>query len=170
MTLAHILALLVAVVGCITDVRSRRIPNVLTFGAAIAALGVSAAFDGFTGATGALAGWCVGLAVFFIPFALGGLGAGDVKLMAALGAWLGPADALWLGVYTALVGGVVALAVALARGYLRAALSNVWLLLTHWRARGLTALPEVTLEGSNGPRLAYAVPIFFGLVMTIWMR
>jgi prepilin peptidase CpaA len=170
MTLAQILALAVAVVACITDVHSRRIPNVLTFGAALAALGVGAAIGGFTGATSALAGWVVGLAVFFVPFALRGLGAGDVKLMAALGAWLGPADALWLGVYTALAGGVVALFVAIARGYLRTALSNVWLLLTHWRARGLRALPEITLEGSGGPRLAYAVPIFCGLVMTLWLR
>ena len=170
MTLAQILALAVAVVACITDVRARRIPNVLTFGAALAAIGAGAATGGFTGAGSAIAGWVVGVAVFFVPFALRGLGAGDVKLMAALGAWLGPADALWLGVYTALAGGIVALAVALAHGYLRAALSNVWLLLTHWRARGLRALPEITLEGSGGPRLAYAVPIFCGLVMTLWLR
>ena len=170
MTLAQILALAVAVAACITDVRTRRIPNVLTVGAAIAALGVGATTGGFTGATTAVSGWLVGAAVFFIPFALRGLGAGDVKLMAALGAWLGPADALWLAVHTALAGGIVALAVAFAHGYLRAALSNVGLLLTHWRVRGLRALPEITLEGSAGPRLAYAVPIFCGLVMTLWLR
>jgi prepilin peptidase CpaA len=121
-------------------------------------------------ATTAAAGWLVGAAVFFIPFALGGLGAGDVKLMAALGAWLGPADALWLGVYTAIAGGAAALIVALAHGYMRQALSNVWLLLTHWRVNGIRALPQLTLAGSSTPRLAYAVPILCGLLVTLWLR
>jgi prepilin peptidase CpaA len=112
----------------------------------------------------------VGAAVFVIPFALGGLGAGDVKLLAAMGAWLGPSGAFWLALYTGVAGGVMALAVALGTGYLRRALSNVWLLLSHWRVAGLRSLPEISLEGSTGPRLAYALPIFAGLMATLWLR
>jgi len=170
MGITHMIALGVALVACITDVRTRRIPNILTFGAAAAGLGAGAALNGTDGVLTASAGWGVGVAVFFIPFALGGLGAGDVKLMAALGAWLGPGDALWLGVHTALAGGVAAIVVATARGYLRTAFANIWMLLTHWRVNGVRPLTEVSLEGSSGPRLAYAVPILCGLVVTIWLR
>jgi hypothetical protein len=62
----------------------------------------------------------------------------------------------------------MAIIVSLATGYLRKALSNMMLLLTHWRVAGLRALPEITLEGSKGPRLAYAIPIFAGTVVAIW--
>ena len=47
------------------------------------------------------------------------MGAGDVKLLAALGAWLGPAESVWLAMFAAMAGGVLGLAVAIARGYLR---------------------------------------------------
>jgi prepilin peptidase CpaA len=162
-------ALSIAIVGCACDLRSRRIPNVLTFGAAVTGL----AYHGYTGGAGAFGqsalGWLVGALVFIVPFALGGLGGGDVKLVAALGAWIGPADAIWLALYTAVAGGVMAIAVSVAHGYLRTALGNVRLLLCHWRVAGLTALPEVTLDRSSAPKLAYAVPILMGMVVTLWV-
>jgi prepilin peptidase CpaA len=63
-------------------------------------------------------GWTVGIAIFFLPFALGGLGAGDVKLLGAIGAWLGPMNAVWVGLYAGAAGGVLAIFVALTKGYL----------------------------------------------------
>ena len=170
LTLKTVVVVVVGLIACVTDLRSRRIPNVLTFGAAGAALGYAFAVAGWRGLAIAALGWLIGAAAFFIPFALGGLGAGDVKLLAAMGAWLGPAGAVWLALYTGVAGGVMALAVALGSGYLRRALSNVSLLLMHWRVAGLRPLSEVSLEGSNGPRLAYALPIFAGLVATLWLR
>jgi len=169
-TLKSAVVLSVGIVACVTDLRSRRIPNVLTFGAAGAALVYGAVVGGWSGLGSAALGWIIGAAAFFIPFALGGLGAGDVKLLAAMGAWLGPIGAFWLALYTGVAGGVMALAVALGSGYLRRALTNVSLLLMHWRVAGLRPLSEVSLEGSAGPRLAYALPIFAGLVATLWLR
>ena len=170
MTLTSIIALSVAGTACVTDLRNRRIPNLLTFGAAIAAL----VFAGITGGWSALlfaaAGWLVGAAVFFLPFALGGLGAGDVKLLAALGAWLGPYDTIWLALFTGIAGGIAAVVVALANGYLKQALKNIYLLLMHLRVSGLTPLDTVSLEGSSAPRLAYALPICAGLMVTLWLR
>ena len=160
----------VGLIACVTDLRSRRIPNVLTFGAAGAALVYAAVVSGWSGVGAAALGWLIGAVAVIVPFALGGLGAGDVKLLAAMGAWLGPLGALWLALYTGVAGGVMALVVALASGYLRRALSNVTLLLMHWRVFGLRPLNEVSLEGSEGPRLAYALPIFAGLVTTLWLQ
>lgn len=160
--------LLVAIAAAVSDVRERRIPNVLTFGAAAAAVIFGLVTAGMNGLGVSAAGWLVGVALFFPFFALGGMGAGDVKLLAALGAWVGPADVVWLALFTAMAGGVVGGFVALRHGYLRKALANVWLLITHWRVFGFKAVPGFTLSDDQAPRIAYAVPILVGAVITIW--
>ena len=63
-------------------------------------------------------GWLLGIALFFPFFALGGLGGGDVKLLGALGAWLGPTAVFHVGLYSAIAGGVMASLVAFRAGYL----------------------------------------------------
>ena len=166
----HIAAVVVAAVGCAFDLSTRRIPNALTFGAAAAALAYRAGSGGLDALGGGVGGWLIGALVFAVPFLLGGLGGGDVKLLAALGAWVGPSDALWLALYTGVSGGMLAVAVALANGYLRQAFRNIWLLLCRWRVAGARAVPELTLEGSASPKLAYALPILCGTVVTTWMR
>jgi prepilin peptidase CpaA len=170
MKVTYVIAMLIGLAACVTDVRSRRIPNVLTFGSAFAALIFHTVTAGSSGLLTALAGWGLGIAFFFPPFALGGMGGGDVKLLGALGAWLGPGLAMWVALYAGLAGGVLALAAALATGYLRQALANLRLLLTHWSVAGVGRVDEITLEGSKGPRLAYAVPIFVGTLAAIWLH
>jgi prepilin peptidase CpaA len=170
MNTAYLIALFVGFSACITDVRSRRIPNILTFGAAAAAIVFHTSTSQSAGLLKSVEGWFVGAAIFILPFALGGLGAGDVKLLAALGAWVGPSDALWIALYAGVAGGILALVVAGSKGYLGQALSNIWLLLSHWRATGIRPLHEISLEGSRGPRLAYAIPIFAGLLVNGWLR
>jgi prepilin peptidase CpaA len=98
------------------------------------------------------------------------MGAGDVKLLAALGAWLGPHNAFWLAVYGLMAGGAVSLVVAVARGYLFTALRNIWMLLKFWWLVGPRPVPGATLADYDGPRLAYAVPIFLGTVAVLWLR
>jgi len=163
-------ALAVGFIACITDLRHRRIPNLLTFGAAGLALAFHGSFAGTPGLLTALAGWLVGTALFLPFFLLGGMGGGDVKLLAALGAWLGPRDAFWLAIYASLAGGAMAIAVALARGYLLTALRNVMALLAYWSVAGPRPLPSLTLEHGTAPRLAFAVPMFVGMMVTLWVR
>jgi len=162
--------ILVALVAVVFDLRTRRIPNFLTFGAAAAAL-IYAVYDGGLSGLGlAAAGWLAAAALFFPFFALGGTGAGDVKLLAALGAWLGPIESVWLAMFAAMAGGVLGLAVAIARGYLRTAFSNLWVMLMHWRVQGLEPVPGLTLKDTTSPRLAYAIPITIGALCTLWRR
>jgi prepilin peptidase CpaA len=162
--------LVVAFIACVTDVRTRRIPNALTFGAAALAILFHLTASGLPGLQTALLGWLVGLVVFLPFFLLGGMGAGDVKLLAALGAWLGPGDAFWLAIYASLAGGVMGLVVALARGYLATALRNLKNLLVFWWYVGPRPMDSVTLDGGTGPRLAYALPMFVGTMVTVWLR
>jgi prepilin peptidase CpaA len=169
-TVAPVAASAVALTACLTDLRSRRIPNYLTFGGAVAALVFHLVTGGLSGLGWAAAGWGVGLLLFLPIFALRGIGGGDVKLLAALGAWLGPSLTLWLAFWSAIAGGAFALVVALASGYAVKAFRNVWGMLSYWRVMGLQPHPAVTLESGAGPRLPYSLPIAAGLGLTLWLR
>jgi prepilin peptidase CpaA len=170
MDVTHLVCLGLAVAACVCDLRTRRIPQVLTLGGAAAAVVFHLATGGLTAGAASLAGWALAVLMFLLPFALGGLGGGDVKLLGALGAWLGPGDAVWLAIYTGVAGGILAVGWSLANGYLSQALRNIHLLLMHWRLGGLRPLPTLTLEHGHAPRLAYAVPILAGMLVTVWLR
>jgi prepilin peptidase CpaA len=170
MNLYQSVALGLAVTAVVSDVTTRRIPNLLTFGAAFVAFAAHGYAAGWTGAGWSLAGWLLGAAFFFPVFALGGMGAGDLKLLGALGAWLGPAAAAWVALYSGIAGGVMALFVAAFSGYLTTAFTNIWGLLTYWRVAGVRPAPDLMLSTRQGPRLAYAVPVLAGLVVTLWIR
>jgi prepilin peptidase CpaA len=166
----ELVAIAVGAAAVYFDLRVRRIPNVLTFGATLAALVLGGVTGGVTGLTRAAGGWLVGVALFFPFFALRGLGAGDVKLLGALGAWIGPMLTVWSAIFASIAGGVIALVIALRHRYLAEAFSNIRLLLTHWMVGGVKPLDSVSLTGTRGPRLAYSVPIVTGMVLALWLR
>jgi prepilin peptidase CpaA len=170
MTVFQMAAIGVAIVAAAWDLKSRRIPNVLTFGSAAAAFFAHAFIAGLPGVGWSIAGWLVGVAFFLPFFALGGMGAGDVKLLAALGAWLEPGATVWVALFSLIAGGVLGLAIAIGYGYLTQAFANISWMLQFWRAEGPKPVPEVTLATHKGPRLAYAVPVFAGLMVTLWLK
>lgn len=86
-----------------SDVRTRRIPNWLTVSALVLALAVHGVVGGLGGLGFALAGFAVGFGILFVLWALGGGGGGDVKMMGALGAWLGLTMILQVFVVSAMV-------------------------------------------------------------------
>ena len=97
-----------------SDVRSRRLPNWLTLGGAGAGLFAQAVLRGGPGALDSALGWLLGVALLFIPFALRGMGAGDVKLLGAVGATRGASFVFVAFLFTAFVGGALSL-LAMAR-------------------------------------------------------
>ena len=108
----------------VVDIRSRRIPNELT--ATMAGLGVGFAAAGVSGVPlwASAAGFVLGLALMMPGHVLGATGAGDVKLMAAVGAIVGPAIVVTAFLFTAVAGGVLAVAVAARRRRLTATLAG----------------------------------------------
>ena len=161
-----IVALLLASLCLITDLRSRRIPNVLTLPAVGIGLLLGLMLGGWEGLANSAIGLGLGLAVMIIPYLVGGMGAGDVKLMAALGALMGHPAIIHVFLYTILIGGLFSLVNALSRGTLRSALGNMY----QWtkslalqRLGGLRAgLTETELAQTAGV-IPYGVAIALGL-------
>lgn len=153
-----------------TDVRTRRIPNALTLGAAVVGIAFGGAANGGYGLGWSVAGWVVGLLLFLPLFALRAMGGGDVKLLAAFGAWLGPALVCWVAVYGAIAGGGLALLLVLWRGRLAATLAGMRAIVIHWRLSGLKPHPVVTLDNPEAVRMPYALPIALGALATLWLR
>jgi prepilin peptidase CpaA len=114
------------------DLKTRRIPNYLTLGGALAGLGFQLGAHGWPGLEDGLAGLGLGLGLLLGPYLLGGMGAGDVKACAALGAWLGLWRSLILFIYMGIWGGVIILALFLWQGRLWAGLRQEWHFLLNW--------------------------------------
>lgn len=106
---------LTGVLACAWDLRTGRIPNTVTLGSAALAAVVHASQGGVQGVVFGLGGCALGLALFLPWFLMGAMGGGDVKLMAAFGAWLGPVQVVWACLYAMAAGGVLAAAVLIAR-------------------------------------------------------
>src|SRR5207245_4665172 len=102
-------------VATFTDLRSRRIPNWLVLPFLLSGIAVSGWLHGWHGIGQSLAGLGLGALLFGILCWMGGMGMGDVKLCAAIGAWIGPSQLLFVLVITGIAGGIIAVAYALRR-------------------------------------------------------
>jgi prepilin peptidase CpaA len=151
-----------AAIGSVPDVRERRIPNRITGPAILLGLTLHAVFGGWQGlGDSALAGLIAG-GVFLVFFLAGGMGAGDVKLMAAVGCLSGLSPLPLLLISTAIAGAVFAIAVAISRGLFRETLRNVLELLRHHSRHGITPHQELNLGNARTLRLPFALPIAAG--------
>jgi prepilin peptidase CpaA len=164
------IAIAVGISACVTDLRQARIPNALTFPAALAGFAWHAWVGGTEGALTSAGGLGVGLLIWLPLYAVGGIGGGDVKLLAAFGAWLGPVDTLHVALAAAIAGGVFAVLVACRRRYMAQAWTNVCCAFMQWRLTGFGRVDGLTVSDSPGPRLAYAVPMLVGLGVTLWLQ
>lgn len=153
------LAILAAGVGAgaIIDLRTRRVPNTLTVTLAAAGLLSAASGIGSLGILASLAGVGLGLALMLPGHLVGATGAGDVKLLAASGAVLGPAAIATAFVYALLAGGVLALIVAAQRGRVRTTLAGTGRLVA---SRAANAIELEHPDANN--RFAYAPAIAIG--------
>jgi prepilin peptidase CpaA len=116
----QIVLLLVVGTAAWSDFRTRQIPNEITVPGAVLGFALYVWHSGVQGAWTSLEGALLGLGIFIVFFLVGGMGAGDVKLFAAVGSLVGPQALLLVFVFTGVLGGIVAGAVAIWRGHLRA--------------------------------------------------
>ena len=159
-------------VAAVFDVRAHRIPNWLVLLGAVTCIAgqmIQPALLGF-GITGALKGIAVGFALMLPLYLVRATGAGDVKLMAMVGAYLGPWGVASAALLSFIAGGVLALAVALARGALGQLFANVRTMLYGTLVTSMTngkttiAAPAVSVG-----KLPYGVAIAIGTVVHVVM-
>ena len=104
MTIQDTLVILISAIGGIYDLKSRRIPNWLTFGTFIAALAFNIFHFNLSSILNCLLGFLVGILLLIIPYIFGGMGAGDVKLLGAIGSVVGFKNIISIFIYSAICG------------------------------------------------------------------
>jgi prepilin peptidase CpaA len=159
-----------ALVASVFDVKSRRIPNFITIPSFLLGLALHLALGGWKQLLSALAGGIVCGLVFLIFYIAGGMGAGDVKLIMAVGCLAGLSHVSYLLVLTAISGGLMAVVLALTRGQLQQTIMNVGELATHHSHEGLQPHPDLNLGNAATLRLPYALAIAGGSLITLYFQ
>ncbi len=149
-----LLGLLVSAVA--SDLRRHRIPNLLVVLGLVLGLAVQAYSGGISGLGDGALGMLIGFGVFLPLYALGGMAAGDVKLMAMVGSFMTPHFALWAAFFSLIAGGLCGLVLVLVRGQVQQTLGRYWLML---RARAYLAPAADEVAGKPFP---YSVAILLG--------
>jgi len=157
------------VVAAVIDGLQLKVPNWITYPMIFSGWIYSAAFSPYAGWEGlwlSLIGTAVGLALLLPPYAVGGMGAGDVKLLAGVGAWMWGTNTLYAFAVTALVGGVIAIVMVLWAGAWQKHKNQFWSILNEIATvKDPEKLSEIAAE--RKPRmflLPYGIPIAIGSI------
>ena len=153
-----------------TDLRSHRIPNWLVLPFLVAGFAVSGWLHGWQGIVQSLEGAGRALVIYGFLFWMGGMGAGDVKLCIAIGAWIGPSQLFIALVVTGMAGGVMVLCWALFGGFLKELLTGAGNLVFGWKERGGLRDPEMALSNPLRRRMPYAPAIAIGTLISFFAR
>lgn len=159
---------IVLVIACITDLRERRIPNWLVVPFLVAGPLRAVLFYGWTGLIDSLEGFALAALITGVLWWMRGLGMGDVKLCAALGAWIGPSQMMLALVLTALAGGILAVCWALYNGALRRALRGAWGLVLTLLRKGTDAKEDYSLRRPGSLKMPYAPAIAVGTLISFF--
>jgi prepilin peptidase CpaA len=173
-------------VASCTDLRSCRIPNWLVLPFLLAGIVISPlrsdwqgsghgiGWQGFgqsfAGLGQSFAGMGLGLLVFGLLFWLGGMGGGDVKLCAAVGAWIGPMQLFFAMVYAGIAGGFMVLCWAVFGGFFKELFTGAGDLVFGLKQRGMKRDPELTLANPLKRRMPYAPAIAIGTLLSFFAR
>ena len=147
-----IFLLLIATIGAIYDWKLRRVPNWLTFGGLGAILIFNIFYSGINGFVTSLLGLLTGLAILFIPYIAGGMGAGDVKLLGTLGAIVGYKDIILIFFYTAISGLILGI---------------IWLIFSPERLKFLITTGQILPVIDKKQKIPYALAILMGTILYI---
>ena len=163
-------AVVAGVSGAACDLRTRRIPNLLTLTGTLAGMVLHACLGGWAGLASSLAAGLVCGCVFLVFFVSGGMGGGDVKLMSCVGFLAGWPGVFALLAFTSISGGVMAVSFAMMRGRLRETLGNVALLAGHHCSEGFTPHAELQVRNEHTLRLPYGIAIASGCILTLLLQ
>ena len=149
-----------------SDLRTRHIPNWITVSGGAAGVALHIMYGGISGTMQSLAGAVLGLAIFLGLYAAGGMGAGDVKLFGAVGAFAGPHGLILIFVLTGLLGGIAGIGLALYRGRLQQTLERTRELFIDMGRMRWEQL-RATAGAPNALRLPYGAVIAGGTLLSL---
>ncbi len=155
-------AVLVASLGGVSDLRSARIPNWLTYTGLLTALAARFVFLGWQGFKSGAIGTFIAGVFFFVLFVMGAMGGGDVKLMACVGAWTGSHQVLSVLLAASLAGGILAVGYILFGQGIRTTVWNLADLVRFRVASGLQPHPVLNVRNSGALRVPFGVAIAMG--------
>lgn len=167
--LLDIVLLVLLIAAALWDMSTRLIPNLLVGTGLVLAMACHFALSGVAGLVFSFKGLALGMALLIIPFFLGGMGAGDVKLLGMVGAFLGP-DMVWsVFLWTALIGGVAALIYLTISGRLLATLKRLLRpLVSKFLPWASLALSDVREKQQPALYLPYGLIISLGTLAAYW--
>jgi prepilin peptidase CpaA len=165
-----ILPLLLALWMAWSDVRTNRIPNYLTLLCALGGLAYQFWINGLSGLGDGFLGMALGFGLLIFFYARGGIGAGDVKALAALGTWLGPLQTAFLFVYMAISGVILIVIFLWWRGLLWGKMRQFWGYLVNWvLLRSSPPMPRSAPSPTpNSERMPYGLAIAMGMAFLCW--
>ena len=152
------------------DLRTRRIPNYLTLGTAVAGLAYNFMSQGLPGLVSGILGMLLGFAFLMLPYLWGGMGAGDVKALAALGAWLGPELTVLLFCYMGIAGGVIAVGYLVWQGILWEKIKQGWVFLLNLILCRPDGPPRPPSPAQLTEGIPYGVAIAVGMLVLVGVR
>ncbi|MEC1523504.1 prepilin peptidase [Neobacillus niacini] len=159
----NFILLIVLIICVVTDVKSRKIFNIITLPAIVAGFTYYLFTNGLGGFLYSGKGFLVGFSLLLIPFMMGGIGAGDVKLLAAVGAIKGVNFVFYNFIFAAIVGGAIAFFIMLRRRELKSFFMRMFYSLLFIKANeGSLNLDKTDLS----PTIPYGVPIAIGALCT----
>ncbi len=160
--------LIVLTAATVSDLRSRRIPNWLVFPFLAAGIAVSSATRGWSGLGQSVLGVLIASLALGFFYWLGGMGMGDVKLCAAIGAWIGPSQLLLAMVIMGIAGGIMAVIWATCGGFLKESLSGTSDLIFGMAKRGLRAHETLVPGNAAARKMPYAPAIAIGTIFSFF--
>ncbi len=163
--------LAVLMISSVTDLAWHRIPNTLLLSALVLALILQASGDGLDGMLAAAGGLLVGLAFLMPLHVMGGMGAGDVKLLGVVGAFLGPWGALVAGAAALISGAILGIAYIAWRSIRPVLAYQAWKLMqSHYGGNTRVPAPMCLVTPIRGSGFAYAPAIAAGAVFAMWQQ
>ena len=150
LTASNTLLLMLITASGFCDLKERKIPNRITFTGILIGIIFNIVTGGWSGLLQGIVGLLAGLSIFFLPFAMGGMGAGDVKLMGAIGALMGWRFSVMTAMYSAMVGGIMVLMYLLYTGKLRYTIKKMLYSLIHLLLQFLSSgIQRESLQGAR---------------------
>lgn len=160
----------IMLLSAVIDYHRQKIPNLITYPGIVLALSYHGAMQGIDGLLFSLVGLAVGISILLMPYLMGGMGAGDAKLMGVVGAMIGAKGVICAFFCIAIVGGIYALALIMVNknhfsGFLKNQFTTFWIFILTRQY-----IPNPIQNVQKRPRLCYGIAIAIGTGIYIFLN